>query len=75
MRPAGEGDVYQAQREKHGFGEQEDLAADLDRKKEEQEEIKAAGGGGRYQNEGHHVDVQEVVGGGGKGFVGAGASE
>ena len=36
MRAAGEGDVYKAQFDKTGFGEQDDLAADLDRKKEEQ---------------------------------------
>ncbi|MCJ1477027.1 hypothetical protein MMC13_005698 [Lambiella insularis] len=44
MRAPGEGDVYRSQSEKSGFGEQEDLASDLDRKKEEQsqkrEEIK-----------------------------------
>lgn len=72
MRPAGEGDVYNAQREKHGFGEQEDLAADLDRKKEEQEKIKAARGERGYRDEKPQVDVLGVVGGGGKGFVGAG---
>lgn len=45
MRAPGEGDVMQKQFEKGGFGEQEDLASDLDRKKAEQagkrEEIKS----------------------------------
>lgn len=45
MRAPGEGDIMQKQFEKSGFGEQEDLASDLDRKKEEQagarEEIKS----------------------------------
>lgn len=72
MRPPGEGDVYQAQTEKDGFGEQADLAADLDRKKQEQEEIKAAKGVGVYRNEERDVDLQEAVGGERKGFVGAG---
>ena len=36
MRAPGEGDVYRAQLDKTGFGEQEDLASDLDRKKAEQ---------------------------------------
>lgn len=72
MRPAGEGEVYNAQKEKDGFGEQADLAADLDKKREEQDQIKAAAGSGGYRNEGCGIDVQDVVGGGGKGFVGAG---
>ncbi|MCJ1388040.1 hypothetical protein MMC18_000884 [Xylographa bjoerkii] len=45
MRAPGEGDVYKQQFSKSGFGEQEDLAGDLDRKKGEQagarEEIKS----------------------------------
>ncbi|KAI4153929.1 MAG: hypothetical protein LQ340_002002 [Diploschistes diacapsis] len=36
MRPPGEGDVYEQQFKKTGFGEQKDLASDLDRKKAEQ---------------------------------------
>ena len=36
MRAPGEGDVYNAQFSKSGFGEQNDLASDLDRKKQEQ---------------------------------------
>ena len=36
MRAAGEGDVARAQDHKTGFGEQADLASDLDRKKAEQ---------------------------------------
>ena len=45
MRAAGEGDIYNAQFHKTGFGEQDDLASGLDAKKEEQagarEEVKA----------------------------------
>ena len=44
MRAPGEGEVYEKQFNKTGFGEQQDLASDLDRKKQEQagarEEIK-----------------------------------
>lgn len=36
MRPFGEGEVAAAQDTKTGFGEQKDLASDLDRKKAEQ---------------------------------------
>lgn len=36
MRMPGEGDVFAAQTHKQGFGEQEDLAGDLEAKKEEQ---------------------------------------
>lgn len=36
MRAPGEGDIYKSQFMKSGFGEQEDLASDLDRKKSEQ---------------------------------------
>lgn len=36
MRPMGEGDVARAQERKGAFGEQMDLASDLDRKKAEQ---------------------------------------
>ena len=46
MRAPGEGEVAAAQDRKHGFGEQADLASDLDRKKVEQaparEQIKEA---------------------------------
>ena len=38
MRAPGEGEVYQAQFRKTGFGEQADLAGNLDRKKAEQSE-------------------------------------
>ena len=58
MRAPGEGEVYDAQQRKHGFGEQEDLASDLDRKKAEQsaqrEEIK----GQRKEN----IDVAGILG-------------
>ncbi|KAL9127916.1 MAG: hypothetical protein Q9217_003302 [Psora testacea] len=68
MRPAGEGEVAKTQETKHGFGEQEDLASGLDRKKAEQDRVKdmrrqAGGGGG--------VDVGAVLGGGSGAFVGA----
>ena len=70
MRAAGDGDIAKAQDQKHGFGEQSDLASGLDKKKEEQARIKEArgydGGGGSG------VDVQGALGGGGKGFVGGG---
>ena len=36
MRAPGEGEIANAQNNKGGFGEQEDLASDLDRKKAEQ---------------------------------------
>lgn len=36
MCAPGEGDVFAAQTHKQGFGEQKDLASDLDAKKEEQ---------------------------------------
>lgn len=67
MRAPGEGDIASAQDSKHGFGEQGDLASDLDRKKDEQATIKEArgsdqGGGG--------VDVGAAIGGRDKGFVG-----
>jgi hypothetical protein len=42
MRPAGEGEVAAAQTSKMGFGEQKDLASDLDRKKAEQAEAREA---------------------------------
>ena len=70
MRAAGDGDIAVAQERKHGFGEQTSLTSDLDRKKAEQAEIKddRRGGGGS----GGDVDVQGVLGGGNKGFVGGG---
>lgn len=69
MRAAGDGDIAVAQEGKHGFGEQTSLTSDLDRKKAEQAEIKDGrrGGGG-----GEGVDVQGVLGGGNRGFVGGG---
>ncbi|KAL8840260.1 MAG: hypothetical protein Q9176_003952 [Flavoplaca citrina] len=73
MRAPGEGDVASAQDRKHGFGEQADLASGLDRKKEEQQQRlddryngAASGKGGPGG-----VDVQNAIGGGGKGVVGA----
>lgn len=67
MRAAGEGDVYKAQLDKTGFGEQGDLAAGMDRKRDEQDRIKEE----RRQDGGKgDVDVEAAVGGRGKGFVG-----
>ncbi|MCJ1306744.1 hypothetical protein MMC25_000387 [Agyrium rufum] len=40
MRAAGDGDIYRAQFNKHGFGEQESLTAGLDDKKQEQEGLR-----------------------------------
>lgn len=70
MRVLAEGDVSAAQRHKGGFGEEEDLAAGLDRKKEEQEVIKRErrGGGGDDKRD-VEVDVQAAVEGEGKGTV------
>ena len=69
MRAAGDGDIAAAQQSKHGFGEQSSLTSNLDGKKAEQAKIKdeRRGGGG-----GKGVDVQGVLGGGNKGFVGGG---
>lgn len=70
MGAAGDGDIAVAQDRKHGFGEQKSLTSDLDRKKAEQGQIKderrERGGGGK------EVDVQGLLGGGDKGFVGGG---
>lgn len=67
MRAAGEGDIYKAQSEKTGFGEQGDLVAGMDRKREEHDRIKEE----RWQQGGEgEVDVEAAVGGRGKGFVG-----
>ena len=71
MRAAGDGEIAAAQDSKHGFGEQSDLASGLDRKKEQQAEIKAQRHGGGTGG-GGGVDVQVVMGGGNKGFVGGG---
>lgn len=67
MRAPGEGDIASAQDKKHGFGEQGDMASDLDRKKDEQAKIKEARGGVQG---GAGVDVGAAIGGGDKGFVG-----
>ncbi|KAI4124315.1 MAG: hypothetical protein LQ338_004856 [Usnochroma carphineum] len=73
LRPPGEGDVASAQDSKGGFGEQADLASDLDRKKEEQRERlnDRYGGGSSGKGGPGGVDVQSAIGGGGKGVVGA----
>ncbi len=68
MRAPGEGEVYSAQLKKTGFGEQGDLAAGLDRKREEQDRIKAERNG--ISEEEKSIDVEGVLGGEGKGFVG-----
>ena len=71
MRAAGDGEIAAAQDNKHGFGEQGDLASGLDGKKAQQAEIReqrhGADGGG-----GGGVDVQAALGGRDKGFVGGG---
>lgn len=67
MRAPGEGEVYNAQLKKTGFGEQGDLAAGLDRKREEQDRIKAERNG--ISEKENRVDVEGVVGREGKGFV------
>ncbi|KAL8691790.1 MAG: hypothetical protein Q9218_003066 [Villophora microphyllina] len=74
MRAPGEGDVASAQDKKHGFGEQPDLASDLDRKKaEQQERLEDRYNGGASGKGGPGgVDVQSAIGGEGKGVVGAG---
>lgn len=59
MRPANEGDVYLAQSTKSGFGEQEDLSADLERKKAEQGPAREAVKGERERA----VDVGGALGG------------
>ena len=69
MRAAGDGDIAAAQDGKHGFGEQASLTSGLDRKKAEQAEMKDERRGGRGSG-GKGVDVQGVLGGGNKGFVG-----
>lgn len=68
MRAPGEGEVYSAQLKKTGFGEQGDLAAGLDRKREEQDRIKAERNG--ISEKENSIDVEGVLGGEGKGFVG-----
>lgn len=67
MRAAGEGHIYNAQREKTGFGEQGDLAAGMDRKREEQDRIKEERGQEGGEGE---LDVEAALSGRGKGFVG-----
>ncbi len=67
MRAPGEGDIASAQDNKHGFGEQGDLASDLDRKKDEQATIKESRGSAQGQG---GVDVGAAIGGRDKGFVG-----
>lgn len=72
MRVLAEGDVSAAQRHKVGFGEEEDLAADLERKKEEQEIVKKERRGGQENtegDEGKEVDVRAAVEGEAKGTV------
>ncbi|KAL9597851.1 MAG: hypothetical protein Q9219_004872 [cf. Caloplaca sp. 3 TL-2023] len=74
MRAAGEGDIASAQDKKHGFGEQADLASDLDRKKSEQQERlqdRYSGGSSGKGGPGG-VDVESALGVGNKGIVGAG---
>ena len=74
MRAAGEGEIASAQDRKHGFGEQMDLASDLDRKKNEQQDVLDRRYGGEPNAGGAPggVNVQDAIGGEGKGVVGAG---
>ena len=58
MRAPGEGEVYEQQFNKSGFGEQQDLASDLDRKKAEQAEMRKEVKEQRDQD----VDVGGVLG-------------
>ena len=55
MRAPGEGDIYKQQFNKSGFGEQEDLAGDLDRKKAEQ-------AGAREEKKSQRKDAVDVGG-------------
>lgn len=76
MRAAGDGDIAKAQETKGGFGEQEDLASGLDRKKEEQRQIKEGRHGGSSGNSGGGggVDIGGVLGGNVVSGGGTGAS-
>ncbi|MCJ1231232.1 hypothetical protein MMC12_007909 [Toensbergia leucococca] len=69
MAAPGEGDIAKAQDNKHGFGEQADMASDLDRKKSEQAQLKQGGGS---EGKGSGVDVGAALSGDGKVVVGAG---
>ncbi|KAI4209119.1 MAG: hypothetical protein LQ351_007925 [Letrouitia transgressa] len=73
MRAPGEGDIAQAQHTKQGFGEQPDLASDLDKKKEDQQRrLQERDYGNEAEKSGSlgEVDVKSAVGGSGKGVVG-----
>ena len=59
MRAPGEGDVYRQQFHKTGFGEQADLASDLDRKKAEQAPLREEVAERREKD----VDVGGAIGG------------
>ena len=76
MRAAGDGDIAKAQETKGGFGEQDDLASGLDRKKQEQQEVKEQrhGGSSGSGGGGGGVDVQGVLGAKVAGGGGSGAS-
>ena len=60
MRAPGEGDVYKAQFQKTGFGEQADLASDMERKKKEQAPQREAVAAERHRED---VDVGGAIGG------------
>ncbi|KAL8825247.1 MAG: hypothetical protein Q9191_004528 [Dirinaria sp. TL-2023a] len=72
MRAPGEGDIARANENVTGFGEQPDLAADMDRKRAEQDQIKEDRRADGRREEDRGVDVQGALGGG-KNVVGAGA--
>lgn len=67
MRAPGEGELYNAQLNKTGFGEQGDLAAGLNRKREEQDRIKEERNSVSEKED--SIDMEGAVGGEGKGFV------
>ena len=59
MAATGDGDIAKKQEHKGGFGEQQDLAGDLDRKKEEQKGKREEVMGERESN----VDIGGALGG------------
>ena len=68
MRAAGEGDIYKAKFNKTGFGEQDDLASDLNRKKAEQASMREK----VKEERSEKVDVGGALGGReGVGLVGS----
>lgn len=58
MRAPGEGEIYDKQFNKHGFGEQQDMASDMDRKKQEQSGLRSE----IKEERKHNVDVGGALG-------------